>query len=929
MNTNRPNQILIKKPSRNWLKPLSLLCSYLLATGSFMAEMPLNGQEEEDIYELDVFEITGSFSGSLAMAAEKKQMTPLVVEVITAEDIGKLPDTSIAESLGRLPGVTTQRINGRSQIISIRGLNEDFSAATLNGREQVTTGSVRAVEFDQYPAELISGAMVYKTGDASIVTQGIAGVVDLRSVKPLAFGRKATQIGSAYEWTAFDALVGGTERGGMRFNASYIDQFMDDKVGIAVGYAYNDKIGQGKQWNSWGFADWTDPENGENYLVIGGAKPFVRSSELERHGFASTLEYKPNEYLHSTVDVYYTKFQEDQRLVGVEFPLVVWGSAHVADYSATDGVITSGTLTDVRGVIRNDIVSRDADIYNIGWNLKLSNLDGWDLNMDLSHSMIEREDLVLESYSAITTANPYYHTMAFEQSDRGILFSPSISYANAEDVVLRHADWGSGNVDPTGLGSSKIGYMKSPESKDELYQAKLVTKREGSFFWNTVTCIEFGANYTARTKFDHENGYYILPSSGAYETAIPVQTSVTDLSFIGIDGVVTYNPVAVLDSGVFERVQNLNDDVMTSDWDAEENVTTLYSKLEIESLLKHTPINGALGFQFVNTEQSSSGFQATGTGNEGTLVRETVEGSANYWDFIPSLSLNLNLSERSYLRFSAARQIARQRMDNMRAGTEFGYDASRALSTDIENSPWSGSGGNPELEPWRANAVDLSFEHYFKDSMGYTAVSVFYKNLLSYTYQQNTLTDFSDFAAAVQGEDPLLWQGYVNRWTNGDGGELYGVELTVSLPGELVSDYLEGFGLIVSGSYTESSISQSQGGDTPLPGLSDKVFNGTLYYEKAGFSARISASYRSEYLATLDVFGPRNRSFRTASEETVIDAQVGYQFTSGMLEGFNVYFQAYNLTNEPLSTYLDGDTLRVKDYQEYGRSYAIGASYKF
>ena len=920
---------LIKGSSKKIFEGL-IFCILLQFNGAgYAQDAPEILSEDADIYELEAFEITGSFVGSLAMAAQQKQMTTTVVEVISAEDIGKLPDTSIAESLGRLPGITTQRINGRSQIISIRGLNEDFSAATLNGREQVTTGSVRAVEFDQYPAELMSGAVVYKTGDASIVTQGIAGVVDLKTVKPLAYGRKTTTIGAAYEWTAFDALVGGTDRGGMRYHASYIDQFMDGKLGIAFGYAYTDKIGQGKQWNAWGFADWTDPETNESYSILGGTKPFVRSSELERKGLMATIEYQPNDNIHTSLDFYYTKFEENQRLVGVEFPLVVWGSASVEDYSAVNGVITSGTLTDVRGVIRNDIAARDADIYNLGWNLDIADVAGWNLNLDLSYSLINREDLVLESYAAITTANPYYHTMTFQQSEDGVVFNPSISYSNPDEVVLRFADWGSGTTDPTGLGASKIGYQKSPESEDELYQAKIVAKREGSYFWDNIKTLEFGMNYTGRTKFDHENGYYLLPSSGDYETPIPVSTTVTDLSFIGIDGVVTYDPVAAMESGVFESVQNLNDDVMTSDWDAEENVTTFYSKIGIESMIRDIPLDGALGFQFVHTDQSSSGYQATGTGNEGTLVRQKVEGGSTYWDFIPSLNLTLNLSQSSYIRMSLARQIARQRMDNMRAGTEFGYDASRALSTDVENSPWSGSGGNPELEPWRANSVDLSYEHYFADNMGYYAVAAFYKDLLSYTYQQNTLTDFTQYSAAVEGEDPILWEGYVNRWTNGEGGEIYGFEVTLSLPGEMLSEYLGGFGMILSGSYTESSISQSTGEDTPLPGLSDKVMNGTLYYERGGFSARISASYRSEYLATVDVFGPRNRSFRTASEETIIDAQIGYSFESGMMKGLHVYFQAYNLTNEPLATYIDGNTLLVKDYQEYGSSYAIGASYKF
>jgi iron complex outermembrane receptor protein len=97
-----------------------------------------------------------------------------VVEAISAEDVGKLPDNTVADAISRLPGLATQRnrSTGRSQNVSVRGLSPDFNAATLNGREQASTGDSRGVEFDQFPAELLSGVDVYKTPKASLVNQG-------------------------------------------------------------------------------------------------------------------------------------------------------------------------------------------------------------------------------------------------------------------------------------------------------------------------------------------------------------------------------------------------------------------------------------------------------------------------------------------------------------------------------------------------------------------------------------------------------------------------------------------------------------------------------------------------------------------------------------------------------------------------------------
>ena len=118
-------------------------------------------------------------------SARIKRNTTTIVEVVTAEDIGKLPDVSIADSLSRLPGVTAQRLEGRDQRLSIRGLGPDFGVTLLNGREQVTVGDNRGVEYDQYPAEFFRNVIVNKTANASLVPAGISGTVDLRLLRPL------------------------------------------------------------------------------------------------------------------------------------------------------------------------------------------------------------------------------------------------------------------------------------------------------------------------------------------------------------------------------------------------------------------------------------------------------------------------------------------------------------------------------------------------------------------------------------------------------------------------------------------------------------------------------------------------------------------------------------------------------------------------
>jgi len=117
---------------------------------------------------LQTITITGIRRG-IESAINVKKNADAIVESISAEDIGKLPDSSIAESIARLPGVTAQRVNGRATEINIRGLSGDFANTLLNGREQVSTGNNRSVEFDQYPSELLSGVSIYKTPTADLL----------------------------------------------------------------------------------------------------------------------------------------------------------------------------------------------------------------------------------------------------------------------------------------------------------------------------------------------------------------------------------------------------------------------------------------------------------------------------------------------------------------------------------------------------------------------------------------------------------------------------------------------------------------------------------------------------------------------------------------------------------------------------------------
>lgn len=925
------------------LTPFVLATLLGISTASFLsAQSDDDSPDTDQVFELEDFEVQAGFSGSLAASTEVKMRAPVIVEAVSAEDIGKLPDTSIAETLSRLPGLTTQRINSRAQGIVIRGLVGDFSTGLLNGRQQVSTAAGRSIEFDQYPAELLNGVVVYKTGDASLIGQGLAGTIDMHTVRPLKHGKRTVAVNAFYEWTSLGKLNPDSDDTGLRYSANYIDQFNDGTLGIAIGYSSVSQPGQGEQWNAWGYPTDLGP------AFLGGAKPFVRSSLLERDSYMGVLEFKPSDKFHATLDVFYSDFSETQILRGIEMPLFPnWGTGTtiVPGYTVDDGLITNATVTGFYGVMRNDLVWRDADVTAVGLNVRFGDEEGWHVVADASYSGIDRKDNVLETYSGFGENKGSGENASWSTPDTvtydlsggtGAKFTTALDYTDGSQIRLASPQGWGGDVVPGG----QVGFYKGPQAEDELSQYKVFVRK---YFNGFISAFEGGAAYTDRTKFEYEagpggtEGYFLALRNGATSAPLPPSIGVTNLGFIGIPGMYSYNARKAWNTnnswktpddwnGIYEGIPNENPAYRANNWDVAEKVTTAYVQFGLEGHLGSIPFTGSIGSQLIHTDQSANGLAVQGS------TATDVTGGTDYIDFVPSLNLIFKLTDHRNLRFSLSRQLARQAMVDMRAGSTYSFNETLAGSTDVQNSPWSGSGGNPELEPWRSNSLDLSLENYFPDNMGYWAISAFYKDLVSYTYNEQILSDFTGYPTGVQGVTPAIYEGYRSVPANGEGGSIKGLEATLSLPGEKLADALNGFGVIVSASFTRSSIQPDRGNPSqPIPGLSEQVVNGTLYYEKSGFAARVSARYRSDYRGDIATFGPRGAVFRNLQAETVIDAQVSYSFADdSMLKGLTLILQGYNLTDEPLfATQGDQDNRLVQDYQRYGTQYSIGASYKF
>lgn len=922
--TNKKRRASQQASSRSvfQINPVAAACSALAlaAAGSAFAQAePAKAPEKKD-EQVQTVTVTGIRKG-IESAISVKKNSDNIVESISAEDIGKLPDASIAESIARLPGLTAQRNpqGGSAQLISIRGMSPDFGTALLNGREVVSTGDSRSVEFDQYPSEMLAGVNVFKTPDGGLIGQGMAGTVDMLAVRPLNFGQRQIVVNYRQEKNGIDAAKEGT---GNRYSFSYIDQFLDRTLGIAIGYAKTDRdLGGQTRGGSWGNAGYT--YQGTQIQAPGGFEWWTDSITEQREGAMAVLEWKPNKDFSSTLDLMYSTYDKQSDSKGWQAG-TVWGGGEslpygqprvLRDATIVDGVAVSGTWDNVRGVIRNDARTIKDELQAFGWNNKLKLANGWSAAADLSYSHADRKEADIQTTASYATYQP--DSVSFSNASGVFRATPTLSYDNPDEMVL---------TDVMGWGGAvpQAGYLKQPHVKDELQSLRLSGRKEleNSMF----TGVDFGLNYADRFKqrqfFEAQLRIKGGDPYGAVAMPNPVVMQAGDS---GID-IVTFDPSAAL-STVYDLAIKNHPDIYNKDWDVKEKLTTVYAKADIDTELFGVPVRGNAGLQYVHADQRSSGFSvdmASGSSDADREVQEVTRGT-QYGDVLPSLNLAFDLGSQNVVRLAVARVMARPNMQDMRASNSI-----VAQEVNGRGRIYTATGGNPWLRPFRANAIDLSYEKYWGNK-AYVGVAAFYKDVKSYVIA-NTINNF-DFTNYITPDMEQLTNKVGNYTTvvNGKGGSISGIELSGSLPLDMLWKPLSGFGLVASYSNTDSSmtppdITDGGSGRMELPGLSKEVSSLTAYYENGGFQVRFSQRQRSDFVGERRT-NNYDRQLVYIKGETISDAQIGYEFQSGWLKGLGVLLQGYNLNNAKYKRYVETSN-NVVETVNVGTTYLLGINYK-
>lgn len=868
---------------------------------------------------------------SIQSSLDAKRNATSIVEVITAEDLGLLPDLSIADTLARLPGVTAQRVRGRSQQVSIRGLGPDFSLALLNGREVVSAGNNRGIEFDQFPSELIGTGIVYKTGDAQLAAIGIAGAVDLRTVKPLDSSKRQITVSGTYTINDQGSLNPDFGADGYRFFASYIDQNDAGTVGWSLGATTQSIPTQIVQRE-------LKTNNGQIARTEDGVifprdnpRQGSQSREFKRTSVAGSLQFEPTDSFSLTIDSFYTKTEDEGIFRGTETPIASWsanGGAQVEQVTGSGPFADSATYSNVYPILRTDTEGADSEIFAIGGNLEWKATDNLGFVVDYGYSTLNRNDVDYESYASTGPGGSGPAdtlTFTFPQ-DGAYTIDSQLDYTDPSNLLL---------VDPGGWG--QVGFLRVPETNDELHQLRAETFWE--FDGGFIDRIVAGWLYTNREKDFDNNGIFLRAGNGFAGGARPIPGDIvigaSDSGSIGLD-IVAYDPSSLLTDGTYVQERATDD----TEWMVKEKIHNFYIQANIDGDLGPVPVRGNVGLRYVDTSQSSTGTLSGGAVND---------VSTSYDNWLPSANLSFEVMPDTFIRVAFAKTITRARLDQLAANQNLSVNNLVCQDTNNDQIPdaavpgafnppaqvcFNLGGGNPFLQPYRSTSYDISFEKYFSPGTA-IIVAAFHKDLsdwivnLGETFDLTQQINNAGFGG-ILATNPELAIGQFNGPVNFSDGKITGIEGTVRVNFGDFSDTLDGFGGFYSITYSDAEITPPGTNPIAIPGYSDLTWSGDIFYEKSGFRAKLAARYRGAFLSEVPNFSGGLEGAE-AQSETILDAQLGYTFEKegSFLNGVQILAEVFNLTDEPFVTQnalrnaADTETIGAfpSRYEQYGRTF--------
>lgn len=883
--------------------------------------------------------VTG-IRASLEASSDRKRNSMSILDSITSEDLGKFPDSNVAESLQRIPGVSIDRNGGEGQFVTVRGFGPQFNTVLVNGRTMASDNTGREFSFDLLAAELINGADVYKSSQASLQDGGIGATINVRTPRPLDIGgfKAVASAKGLYEENSDEVTP--------QLFGLVSTTFGGDTFGLLAAVSYQERESLINFTQNRGYIPGSTigPVNAPLFTnVFSPRNQDIGSDEQsrERIGINATAQYRPSDNLTFTLDGLYNKFDVNSqvRSLGNWFEPSSFIDAEIDENRTVTSLTTNG-FADFISTSNNRFTKTRAVGLNAEWQAN----DQLKVMADVSWSRANDSAGGRNHFAVIGAASQY----SFEQAVGGGF--PSV-FGHTANLT-----------DPT-IGRTHIALRQGNSEAERILEYKLDTEWESE--GGALEKIRFGGILTRRKKNSQtiQTDPNTLCVFCGYNTAADASLlqPFSLGSFLGGSGQAPTNfqtfdaeayfaflespqAAAALDTAfnlapgtTAARLAATNGfaaAVQPNSFGIRENVYAGYVDADLQGTLGGLPWFVNVGARYVHTELDASGqqlnlidllpvsgdatiFQGVFANNGQPVARSE---SASYDFFLPNLNVRVDLGNDVVARFSASRTLTRPQVQDLAPRTNF--DVLRPASLDA-------SGGNPALRPYTSNNFDLSLEWYPSRTTT-VSVAAFYKNVEDFIVQtrENEIIPIANagnipVGGLITGPNEATFS--VRRPRNADTANVRGLELNVIHTFDWLPSPLDGLGTQLNATFVGSNATfdpDSVSTSFALEGLGDSQ-NASIFYEKGGLSARLAYNRRERFLEFLVTPGQGGDPvFRRTFDQ--FDLRASYDVTNYA----QVFVEGINITNEKNVTTGRFDN-QVLDFIETGARWAAGVRVTF
>ena len=929
--------------------------------------------------EIEIISVRG-IKGALGRAMDAKREAGGVVDSISAVDIGKFPDTNLAESLQRITGVSIDRSGGEGQLITVRGFGPQFNTVLVNGRQMASENQSRAFSFDTIASELVKTLDVHKTSSAPIQSGGIGSTVNITTARPFAMSgfKLAGSVKGVYDENSEIATP--------QVSALISNTFNDDSLGMLFAVSHQERETHLNQAQMDGWLENVgvpnpQTESGEAYTGnIFSPRNYdhkVTTEQRTRTNANLVIQYVPSDHLTITADALYSDFDVETNTTSYGHWFTApniegYGDAAGAMVDANGTVIDLyqevGLATDMHAKKFDRLTASNALGLNFDWDVN-KNLN---MKFDISHSSAKRE--ANNGRGDQLSLIGYANRVRFQVDNNVLPYASEFASANTiiysgqqeMNAALADGDPNKISFDPSSpfyqapAGVSDFIEPANSRAHVMLRRGWAVNDSVGQFRWDStwlddansgLAAVKFGVMYSSETKsldrWDNEGagthcafcGYPDVPNmdnfsqyvfnagsdflggvsgSGRMPTSWLAHDGEANFDFLEAIAAANGNEIS------FDAVKR------NKSFEITEETMSLYLEFDFETEFAGMPISTTAGFRYEISDVNVDGTDEPVT--ELVILDKTemlasygaaepISNNSDYEALLPNLNIKLEINDDLVARFSASQTITRPTLDSMSPVTVIG--------TTRQGGNLTSSSGNPELAPFTSNNVDLSLEWYYAEA-SYLSVGYFRKNVTNFII--NTTEDFTfKLADGSLLTDPSTGTD-VDHYDVADTTAVF----TNTLPSNSESAIVDGweialqhtfdsgFGLMTNATLVDSDAPLDAADITQVfavTGLSDS-YNLIGFYENGPFQVRLAYNWRDSFLQSL--------TQSNGDGVTIVEAyaQVDVSGSYDLNRNISFFFEGINLTEEYVHKRgrFSNQLLLVEDS---GRRFAFGVRGSF